>query len=135
MFAAVRALVCVWFSFASIILYGTWTDIKSNEFKLEPFPKKGTAAYERDYELLVKAQEQRTDDDCSHPSSDRYASFKSLYDSSEIFSEKELSSLSEFMERAGDFAERVAGYHKRKFKRKRPYDVDTRIEPCVERPG
>ncbi len=50
-------------------------------------------------------------------------------------SEYEAQLAEELVEKVMKLSVRVAGYHKGKFRRPRPYDADPEIRPCVKKPG
>ncbi len=115
-------------------VFAAWKDIPSADFTLEAFPAPGSEAYAKDFETLLKLQAGRSAEDCWQGKRMRFPAFKTLFQS-ELLDVTEMALVKPLMEQVGEFTERVAGYHKDKFDRPRPYDTNPRVKPCVTTPG
>ncbi len=123
------------FLFLTTISLANWTKIPSDEFSLPPPPEKDSQTYKQDFVQLKKYQDTRSNRECDLAKSQEHPTFAALFAGTEALSEDEKGAAKNLVTKVMKFAERVAGYHKDKFKRPRPYDVDTSIEPCAKKPG
>lgn len=115
--------------------YADWTNIPSSEFTLMPPPEKGSDAYKQDFLQLKKYQESRSEQDCKLASQQEHPTFSTFFGQTDLLSEQEKKASKDLITKVMKLTERVAGYHKDKFRRPRPYDVDPSIEPCAKKPG
>jgi len=115
--------------------FGDWSRVSSSEFSLKPPPVEGSALYKKDFKVLLAEQEVRTEEDCELSRSQTTPSFQNLFGTSHLFSKRELHEVEPFLTSAMKFTERVSNYFKSRFQRPRPFNVDTDIVPCVEKPG
>lgn len=121
--------------FVSAPAVAAWIDIPATDFRLSPPPAPGSAASDLDYAALLQLQADRTPQDCAVAAGQKIPDFHSLYDGSGLLSKPELAAVAPFLDEASQYMSKVSGYFKKKFARPRPYDVDTRVQPCVEKPG
>jgi acid phosphatase (class A) len=113
-----------------------WTNIKSSDFAIPPPPAEGSAAGEKDFEQLRAYQNQNRKTDCEISNRQFEPDFESLFGPDlTLLTAQEKAAAAEVAEKMMKLSERVAGYHKDKFKRPRPYDVDPMLKPCVRKPG
>jgi acid phosphatase (class A) len=117
------------------VAFANWTKIPSTEFTLPPPPDKGSQTYVQDFVQIKKYQESRSNKECDLAKTQEHPTFAALFGSADLLSEVEQEAAKELVTKVMKFAERVAGYHKDKYKRPRPYDVDSSIEPCAKKPG
>ncbi len=119
----------------SLTAKADWTQLESSDFTMAPPPSKGSEAYKRDFKILLELQESRTDEECTLSSSQKIPNFQTLYGSSELFTETEMDHVEPLVQKSMKLAERIATYFKNEYMRPRPFNVDTRIHPCVEKPA
>ena len=112
-----------------------WTALSSTEFSLKPPPKEGSSAYIRDFSILLKEQSTRTEEECALALHQASPSFQTMYEDSGLLTKQESRKVGTLVEKAMEVTQRISSYFKNKFKRPRPYDVDSNIEPCVEKIG
>lgn len=86
-------------------------------------------------EVLLKLQDERTDVECKLGQMQRTPSFQNLFSGTPLLSAKEIKSLSPLMKRVGKLGEKISQSFKSRYMRTRPYDVDSRLQPCVTPPG
>ena len=122
--------------FLSLPAQADWTNIKSSDYPIPPPPVEGSAAWEKDFEKLRTYQSRDRKSDCEISNRQFEPNFESLFGRDlTILTAQEKAAAAEVAEKMMKLSERVAGYHKDKFKRPRPYDVDTTLKPCVRKPG
>ncbi len=109
-----------------------WRGIGSMEFELADFPVEGSAEYKKDFEVLLKWQEERSPEQCRQGRRMKWPEFKTLF-KTELLDPEEMALVTPLMNQLQSFTERVSGYHKDKFERLRPYDADARIKPCADK--
>lgn len=115
--------------------FAAWKDIPSTDFRLNPPPAPGSALSDLDYETILQKQAARDPRDCEIGAKEKIPDFHSLYDDSGLLSPAELAAVGPFVDEASQFMSKVTGYFKKKFARPRPYSVDPRVQPCVDKPG
>lgn len=97
-------------------------------------PAAGSPASERDYAQLLKLQAERTPEQCAAADAQAIPDFQSLFGASGILSKAEASAVAPFVDSASKLLSKISGYYKKKFARPRPYSVDPRVQPCIEKP-
>lgn len=106
------------------------------DFKLPPPPKSGSAAEKKDYAELHQLQSTRTDEECEIAASQQHMDSYSLFGPpTGILSKAEYATLKPIMDDVLDTVGKESEPFKEEYARKRPYDVDSTIQPCVPRPG
>jgi acid phosphatase (class A) len=113
-----------------------WTRIPSSDFGLPPFPKEGSARYKKDFELLHEYQESRDREQCALGLRQVHPTYEAIYMSADSpLSGPEAEAAQDLVSRVMKLTDKISTYHKGKFMRPRPYDVDTSLEPCGRKPG
>lgn len=112
-----------------------WTKYASTDFKIAQPPTAGSVEAEEDYRMLFELQESRTPEQCALGNHQQQPEFQVLFDQSGLLTKEQLHRFHPLLSKVGKLTERISGYFKSKFKRPRPYDVDTRLKPCVPLPG
>lgn len=120
--------------FAAPALAG-WSDIPSTDFTLAAPPAPGSPEYARDFEELLKLQAARKPEQCAAAAAQAMPDFQSLFGASGILSKEESGAVEAFVNSASKLLAKVSGYHKKKYARPRPYSVDPRVQPCIEKPA
>ncbi|MDD5304901.1 MAG: phosphatase PAP2 family protein [Elusimicrobia bacterium] len=113
----------------------SWQDIPATDFSMTAPPAPGSPASDRDYEQLLKLQAERKPDQCSAAAAEAIPDFPSLFGNSGILSKAEADAVAPFVGTASKFLSKVSGYFKKKFARPRPYNVDARVQPCIDKPS
>lgn len=123
-------------SFVASPARAEWKKISSKDFPLPAPPAAGSAAYEKDFEILKKMQTTRSEADCELVARQEFPTFQSFFPANASpLSEAERLAAGELTETVMALAERVAGYHKDRFRRPRPYDVNPALVVCGKKPG
>jgi acid phosphatase (class A) len=111
-----------------------WTKLPSADFPLAPYPAEGSSAHRRDFEILRKHQETRDRKSCELGRNQEHPTFDALFAGSPL-SPAEGQKSKALVAKVMKLADRISGYHKGKFSRRRPYDADPTIKPCIPPPG
>ncbi len=119
----------------SFTVFADWNQVDPSDFSVMPPPAKGSDEYKRDFRILLDYQSTRTKDECALSGTQIIPSFEALFGGSEIFSSEEMEKLSPLMKKTLKCAERVTHHFKDEYMRPRPFNVDPRVKPCVEKPG
>ena len=112
-----------------------WTKLKSTEFQMGPPPEEGSAAYERDFKILHKWQDEREQAACDLAATHLFPTIEGMFgQNSEMLTARELKKVKPLMEKVMKLSIKISGYFKAKYERPRPYHTDSTIEPCIEAP-
>ncbi len=112
----------------------SWQDIPSTDFTMAAPPAPGSPESDKDFTELLKLQAGRKPEQCEIAAAQVIPDFQSLFGTSGILSPAEASAVASFVNSASKFLAKVSGYYKKKFSRPRPYSVDARVQPCIEKP-
>lgn len=115
--------------------FGAWSDIPVTDFTLAPPPAAGSPADRKDMAEILDLQAKRSPDDCALSAVQKIPDFHSLFDTSGILTSAEIAAVAPFVDNASRFSSKVSSYFKKKYSRPRPYDEDSRVQPCAEKPG
>lgn len=110
-----------------------WEKIPSTDFALPPPPNRQQT--EREVETLLQLQQERTAAECDLGQKEKDTEFTDLFDHTSLLTKSEIKTLAPLFTRVSKLGERVAGYFKTKYRRTRPYDFDSRIQPCIKMQG
>lgn len=113
--------------------HADWEKIPSSEFTL-PAPPSDTEAL-IEISVLLKLQDERTQDECKLGLRQAAPDFKRLFENSPLITKNEMAIFAPLMGRVSHFGERITGSFKSYYRRMRPYDFDARVQPCIPRPG
>ena len=113
----------------------SWQDIPANDFTMAPPPVSGSPESDADYAALLKLQASRKPEECAAAAAQVIPDFTSLFGGSSIMNKEEMTAVRPFMDTASKVLSKISGVFKKKFVRPRPYDVDARVKPCIEKPG
>lgn len=102
---------------------------------MTPPPSVGSVAYENDFKVLLDYQETRGDEECKLSRSQPHPEYRDMFEKSGPLTSDEAHAAQELIEKVMNLSERIASYHKGKFKRPRPFNVDERIRPCTFKPS
>lgn len=111
-----------------------WTEVAPSDFRIMTPPAPGSAEDRRDFDIMLKVQQTRSQADCAIGQKQSWPKVKSFWGDGSVLSESEYARAEKRLEKAAKVAERVADYYKKKIQRPRPYAADTRIHPCVSNP-
>ena len=112
-----------------------WQDLSASEFRVPAPPAAGSAASFQEFEALLVLQSTRTPEQCALATKMKVPDFASLYAPSGILSASEMASVQPFVDRVSRKASDVTGVFKKEYARPRPYDEDSRLRPCADKPG
>lgn len=112
-----------------------WRDIPSTDFAMTPPPALGTPESDRDFTELLRLQAERTPAQCASAAAQVKPDFSSLFAASGILSKPEADAVAPFVDSAAGLLSRISSYHKKKFARPRPFSVDARVQPCIDKPS
>lgn len=126
--------------FAGLLLaspaLGDWRKLPSKDFPLAPPPAAGSAESEEDYRALEAAEKSRSEADCKLAAKQAEPAFPLFfYDEASPLPTADAKRLEPIVSPVMKLAERIANFHKGKFRRPRPYDVRPSLHPCVDKPG
>lgn len=113
----------------------SWQGIPSTDFTMAPPPSPGSPESDRDYAELLKLQASRKPEECSAAAAQAIPDFQSLFSGSGILAKPELAAVAPFVDSASKYLSKITGYFKKLYARPRPYNVDARVQPCIEKPG
>lgn len=116
------------------IAFADWYKIPSTEFHLPPPPQPGSRIFENDFKKLLKYQDTRTEEQCRTGEQQKWPTYSSFFKNAPVLSEQEFQKAQPLVTKVMSFTERVSMYIKKQYHRARPYETDSRIQPCVEKP-
>ena len=111
-----------------------WRAIPATDFTMAPPPAPGSPESDRDYAELLKLQAERKPEQCAAAAAELIPDFKSLFGTSGILSAPEAAAAGPLVDGASSLLSKITGVFKKKFARPRPYSVDARVQPCIEKP-
>ena len=132
-FASFVAILSLIAGFASHAVAAEWEKGTAAEYRLPDPPDAQQTALE--IEFLLKLQDERTKLECTLGEKQRTPGFQNLFSGTGLLSAKEMKTLSQLMKRVGALGEKISQTFKNRYQRTRPYDVDSRLQPCVSLPG
>jgi acid phosphatase (class A) len=112
-----------------------WRSISASDFDMAPPPAKGSPAYAQDFATLLSLQASRTPAQCALAETMVIPDFKSLYGGSGILSSSEMTAVQPFMDQVESKVGQIATVFKKEFNRPRPYNEDSSVQPCVDKPS
>lgn len=112
-----------------------WRDIPASDFTMAPPPAAGSPEAAADYAKLLELQASRTKAQCDAAQAQKIPDFRSLFAGSGILSGAELKAVEPLVDEASKLLSKITGVFKKQFARPRPYDVDARVQPCIDKPG
>ena len=118
---------------AASSVFAAGFDVDYDSLKVAAPPKKGSAAYRRDFKILHDYETSRTTAECKEAGSQSFASPKALFKA--VLTASELEKVEKLGQELLDTAEKACAPFKEEYLRPRPYDADTSLKPCVRLPG
>ena len=116
--------------------FADWTKLSSKSFKMIDPPEEGSAAYEKDFEVLHKYQASRTKADCNEAYGQLSHTFENFFGpESGQLTEAQFAKYDELLTKVFKLTARIGGYYKEKWERPRPYITDDTLRPCIPKPG
>ena len=112
-----------------------WQDLPAKDFTMAPPPVPGSAESDADYAALLKLQASRKPEECAAAAAELTPDFQSLFGNSGILNKNEVATILPFLDSASKVLSKISSAFKKQFMRPRPYDVDARIKPCIDKPG
>ncbi|MDE2141414.1 MAG: phosphatase PAP2 family protein [Elusimicrobia bacterium] len=112
-----------------------WRDISASDFDVPPPPAQGSAAYVSDFSTLLRLQASRTPQQCALATKMKIPDFRTLYGSSGLLSSSEMTAVRPLLDQVSRTVSSIVGVFKKQYSRPRPYNEDSRIQPCADKPG
>lgn len=123
-------------AFIAFPSFGDWEALSADEFEMAAPPRANSAAAKADFEKLHYYQETREAEQCELAASQVAPTFQNFFGpASEQLTSREFSKVKTLMERVFKVGERISKHFKHEFRRPRPFNVDTTLTPCVQKPG
>jgi acid phosphatase (class A) len=119
----------------SLNSFADWTKISAKEFSMAPPPEEGSEDYDRDFRILFEEQSNRTEAQCELSAKQKFPSYKIFFKDNQILTKEETDRAEELGKKVLKFAEHVSTHFKDKYRRERPYNENSKIHPCIEKPG
>lgn len=133
--ASLAALAVLISAVAAAPARAAWQSLPPTDFSVPPPPAPGSPENAADFTTLLQLQADRSQADCDMAAAQKAPDFHSLYDGSGLLSSSELSAVGPFMAEVTKLSDKVAGYYKKQYGRPRPYNEDSRVQPCADKPG
>lgn len=128
-----------------------WYKIPAEEFQdaIYDFPAEGTWEYKFDYEMLLKLQDSRSEEECQFGRYLKWPNFKTFFgkdkpaylddsqlpvDFDYLLTEQEVEKYKKFMNRVLRYSSKVTKYYKELYGRDRPSRINPDVKPCAEVP-
>jgi acid phosphatase (class A) len=112
-----------------------WQDLTAADFSVSPPPAHGSADDVADMSAILNFQNTRTPQQCALAASMKIPDFTSLYSRSGLLSSSEMSAVQPFVDQVAKTASDIATVFKKQYARPRPYNEDSRVQPCADKPG
>ncbi|MBI5247450.1 MAG: phosphatase PAP2 family protein [Elusimicrobia bacterium] len=121
--------------FLSVGATASWQDVPAKDFTMAPPPAAGTPEAAADYDSLLKLQAARKPDQCAIAGGQLAPDFSTLFGASGLLSKDETAAVKPFLDSALKLLNKISTVFKKSYGRPRPYDVDARVKPCIDKPG
>lgn len=112
-----------------------WQNQRPTDFTVADPPARNSAGDVADMNAILQLQATRSKADCAEAAAEKSPDFHSLWDGSGLLSQAELDAVSGIGDETSKLAANVSGFFKKKFGRARPYNEDSRVQPCADKPG
>ena len=112
-----------------------WRDIAASDFDVPPPPAADSADYLQDFSTLLSLQGTRTPEQCALATEMKIPDFTSLYAPSELLTPREMQAVQPFLDEVSKKASAVTGVFKKKYARPRPYNENSDVKPCADKPS
>lgn len=123
----------------ALLLAGTaradWTALSDKDFPVDPPPAEGSAETRADLDELLALQNTRTPAQCALARSQKVPDLGSLFRGAGVVTDAELDKAAPLLSRASTLLTSIVSVYKNRYARKRPYDEDARIVPCIDKPA
>ncbi len=129
-----KTLVLIISATLSLNAAADWTQIPSSEFELGPPPAEGTDLFERDFRILLEEQDARSEAQCALARRQKFPGYQIFFKNNGILTQEETDRAEALGKKVLKFSERISVYFKKQYNRERPYSVDKKIKPCVDKP-
>ena len=128
-----------------------WYKIPAEDFQdaIGDFPAEGTEAYNFDYEMLLKLQNSRSEEECQFGRYLKWPNFATFFgkdkpsylddsklpvDFDDLLTEKEVEKYKKLMNRVLRYSSKVTKHYKELYGRDRPSRINPDVKPCAEVP-
>ena len=117
----------------SLSAQADWRSISASDFSLPPPPMVGSPEDIQDLEGVLRAQAERGRRDCDFGKEHFEFNFESLY--SGVLRPGEIQKAAPLIDDLFEITGRIHGEFKSRYRRNRPFVADSRVKPCLNRPG
>jgi acid phosphatase (class A) len=114
--------------------FGHWSKISSKSLDIAPPPVVGSLEFQQDFEKLFFYQQTRTEEQCAFARTQPHPEFDEMFLHTGPLTEEEALRAKPIVNRVMKLSERIASYHKKKYARVRPFNVEPSLKPCTFRP-
>lgn len=121
---------------APAIAAADYTQTKATDISLDPPPARGSAADRKDFAELHAFEKTRSKADCDLASRQPHPKFEMFFEdaSFDILTKKEIAAAKPLVHKIMEQTIKLTGYYKDKYMRPRPFNTDTTLKPCAEKP-
>ena len=129
-----RPLLCL-AVFLAVPCRAAWQTISASDFSVPPPPAPGSPDDVQDFQTLLSLQASRTPQQCALATAMKRPDYATLYGPSGILTPSELTSVQPFLDEVSQKVSAVTSVFKKEYARPRPYDENSQIQPCADKPG
>lgn len=130
-----RFLLALALCLAALPAHASWQDLTAADFSVPPPPARGSSQDAADMAEILSLQSSRTPEQCSLAASMKIPDFRSLFGSSGLLSPLELGVVQPFLDQVSKKVSDISGVYKKEYARPRPYNEDSRVQPCADKPA
>jgi hypothetical protein len=127
--------VCLGLSLPIAALAGDWTKWKPDDFELSDPPKKSSVEHRRELELMMQHQNSDREEACALGRKQQFGSYDTIFGRSTVLTEAEAEKAKPLVHKVLVLTQKISKKFKKEYDRKRPFAEDSKIKPCVRRPG
>lgn len=112
-----------------------WRALDAKDFMMDPPPAAGSPQAKAELDELVALQATRTPAQCAEARAEKTPDLASLFGGAGILTDAELAKAQPLVDEVAKRMSAISGVFKKTYARPRPYDEDSRIVPCADKPG
>ena len=112
-----------------------WQDLPATDFTVAPPPAPRSAADVADFNQLMDMQNNtRTKADCALAQTMPSPDFESLFGGSGLLTPAQMTAVGPLLDRVTQLGSTISGDFKQEYHRPRPYNENSEIKPCADKP-